>query len=41
MGQAPDAPAGSAPVVVGAGLAVHDGVFAWLPAVAALVGGRY
>jgi 1,4-dihydroxy-2-naphthoate octaprenyltransferase len=31
-------PAGSAPVVVGAGLAVHDGVFAWLPAVAALVG---
>ncbi|MCU4799344.1 1,4-dihydroxy-2-naphthoate polyprenyltransferase [Halobacteria archaeon HArc-gm2] len=31
-------PAGSAPVVVGVGLAVHDGVFAWLPAVAAFVG---
>jgi 1,4-dihydroxy-2-naphthoate octaprenyltransferase len=31
-------PAGSAPVVVGTGLAVHDGVFAPLPAVAALVG---
>ena len=31
-------PAGSAPVVVGTGLAVHHGVFAPLPAVAALVG---
>ena len=31
-------PAGSAPVIVGAGLAVHDDVFAWLPAVTALVG---
>jgi 1,4-dihydroxy-2-naphthoate octaprenyltransferase len=31
-------PAGAAPVVVGTGLAVHDGVFAPLPAVAALVG---
>jgi 1,4-dihydroxy-2-naphthoate octaprenyltransferase len=31
-------PAGAAPVVVGTGLAVHDGVFALLPAVAALVG---
>lgn len=31
-------PAGSAPAVVSAGLALHDGVFAWLPAVGALVG---
>jgi 1,4-dihydroxy-2-naphthoate octaprenyltransferase len=31
-------PAAAAPVVVGAGLAVHDGVFAPLPALAALVG---
>ncbi|MDG5774847.1 1,4-dihydroxy-2-naphthoate polyprenyltransferase [Haloarculaceae archaeon H-GB1-1] len=31
-------PAGAAPVVVGAGLAVHEGVFAALPALAALVG---
>lgn len=31
-------PAGSAPVVVGVGLALHNGVFAWLPAVAALAG---
>lgn len=31
-------PAGAAPVVVGTGLAVHDGVFAALPALAALVG---
>jgi len=31
-------PAGAAPVVVGVGLAVHAGVFAPLPAVAALVG---
>ncbi|MFB6192005.1 MAG: 1,4-dihydroxy-2-naphthoate polyprenyltransferase [Haloarculaceae archaeon] len=31
-------PAGAAPVVVGTGLAVHDGVFAPLPALAALVG---
>ena len=31
-------PAAAAPVVVGTGLAVHDGVFAALPAVAALLG---
>jgi 1,4-dihydroxy-2-naphthoate octaprenyltransferase len=31
-------PAAAAPVVVGTGLAVHDGVFAVLPALAALVG---
>jgi len=31
-------PAGAAPVVVGTGLALHDGVFAPLPAVAALCG---
>jgi 1,4-dihydroxy-2-naphthoate octaprenyltransferase len=31
-------PAGAAPVIVGMGLAVHAGVFALLPAVAALVG---
>ena len=31
-------PAAAAPVVVGTGLAVHDGVFAALPAIAALVG---
>src|SRR6056297_3626304 len=31
-------PAGAAPVIVGMGLAVHAGVFAPLPAVAALVG---
>ncbi|MBX0294223.1 1,4-dihydroxy-2-naphthoate polyprenyltransferase [Haloarcula nitratireducens] len=31
-------PAGAAPVVVGMGLAVHEGVFAPLPALAALVG---
>ena len=31
-------PAAAAPVVVGTGLAVHDGVFALLPALAALVG---
>lgn len=31
-------PAGAAPVVVGTGLAVHDGVFAPLPAMAALLG---
>ncbi|WP_336363695.1 1,4-dihydroxy-2-naphthoate polyprenyltransferase [Halalkalicoccus salilacus] len=31
-------PAAAAPVIVGAGLAVHDGVFAPLPALAALVG---
>ena len=31
-------PAGAAPVVVGTGLAVHDDVFAALPALAALVG---
>jgi 1,4-dihydroxy-2-naphthoate octaprenyltransferase len=31
-------PAGAAPVVVGTGVAVHDGVFAALPALAALVG---
>ncbi len=31
-------PVAAAPVVVGAGLAVHDGVFAALPAIAALVG---
>ncbi|WP_255149903.1 1,4-dihydroxy-2-naphthoate polyprenyltransferase [Halorarius halobius] len=31
-------PAGASPVVVGTGLAVHDGVFAALPALAALVG---
>lgn len=31
-------PAGAAPVVVGTGLALHDGVFAPLPASAALVG---
>jgi 1,4-dihydroxy-2-naphthoate octaprenyltransferase len=31
-------PAGSAPVIVGTGLALHDGVFAPLPAVFALVG---
>jgi 1,4-dihydroxy-2-naphthoate octaprenyltransferase len=31
-------PAGAAPVVVGAGLAVHEGVFAAVPALAALVG---
>ena len=31
-------PAGAAPVVIGVGLAVADGVFAPLPAVAALVG---
>jgi len=31
-------PAAAAPVIVGTGLAVHDGVFAALPAVAALVG---
>lgn len=31
-------PAAAAPVVVGTGLAVHDGVFAALPALAALVG---
>ena len=31
-------PAGAAPVVVGVGVALHDGVFAPLPAVAALVG---
>ncbi len=31
-------PAAAAPVVVGTGLAVHDGVFAALPAVAALIG---
>ena len=29
-------PAGSAPVIVGTGLALHDAVFAWLPALAAL-----
>jgi 1,4-dihydroxy-2-naphthoate octaprenyltransferase len=31
-------PAGSAPVIVGAGIALHDGVFAPLPWLAALVG---
>jgi 1,4-dihydroxy-2-naphthoate octaprenyltransferase len=31
-------PAAASPVVVGTGLAVHDGVFAILPAIAALVG---
>ena len=31
-------PAAASPVIVGTGLAVHDGVFAALPAVAALVG---
>ncbi|MFB6073819.1 MAG: 1,4-dihydroxy-2-naphthoate polyprenyltransferase [Haloarculaceae archaeon] len=31
-------PAGASPVIVGTGLALHDGVFAALPAVAALVG---
>ncbi|WP_435182555.1 1,4-dihydroxy-2-naphthoate polyprenyltransferase [Halobellus sp. EA9] len=31
-------PAAAAPVIVGTGLAVHDGVFAALPALAALVG---
>ena len=31
-------PAAAAPVVVGTGLAVHDGVFAALPAIAALLG---
>jgi 1,4-dihydroxy-2-naphthoate octaprenyltransferase len=31
-------PAGSAPVIVGVGLAVHDGVLSLLPALAALVG---
>jgi 1,4-dihydroxy-2-naphthoate polyprenyltransferase len=31
-------PAAAAPVIVGSGLAVHDGVFAPLPALAALVG---
>ncbi|MDR5656934.1 1,4-dihydroxy-2-naphthoate polyprenyltransferase [Halodesulfurarchaeum sp. HSR-GB] len=31
-------PAGAAPVIVGTGLAVHQGVFAALPAVAALLG---
>jgi 1,4-dihydroxy-2-naphthoate octaprenyltransferase len=31
-------PAGASPVVLGTGLAVHDGVFAALPAVAALLG---
>ncbi|WP_135662380.1 1,4-dihydroxy-2-naphthoate polyprenyltransferase [Halorhabdus rudnickae] len=31
-------PAGSAPVIVGVGLAIHDGVFTPLPAIAALVG---
>ena len=31
-------PAAAAPVIVGTGLAVHDGVFAGLPALAALVG---
>jgi 1,4-dihydroxy-2-naphthoate octaprenyltransferase len=31
-------PAGAAPVIVGTGLAVHSGVFAALPAVAALLG---
>ena len=31
-------PAGSAPVIVGVGLAVHDGVAAPLPAIAALIG---
>jgi len=30
-------PAGTAPVIVGVGLAIHDGVFAPLPAIAALV----
>src|SRR6056297_903093 len=31
-------PAGAAPVVVGTGLAIHSGVFAALPAIAALLG---
>ena len=31
-------PAAASPVVVGTGIAVHDGVFAVLPALAALVG---
>ena len=31
-------PAGASPVLVGVGLAVADGVFAWLPAAAALLG---
>ncbi|MFB6128777.1 MAG: 1,4-dihydroxy-2-naphthoate polyprenyltransferase [Halorhabdus sp.] len=31
-------PAGTAPVIVGVGVAVHDGVFALLPTLAALVG---
>ncbi|WP_136688148.1 1,4-dihydroxy-2-naphthoate polyprenyltransferase [Halorhabdus amylolytica] len=31
-------PAGTAPVIVGVGLAVHDGVFTLLPAAAALIG---
>lgn len=31
-------PAGAAPVLVGAGVAITEGVFAWLPAAAALIG---